>query len=128
MDAFNPSNKKRKICDKICGGVHDSSLYVDKTIFDDGKLTFTCPSKSSSTMHNIELVVLDNKPIFKCSCSGGFDNIETQYCKHIESVIINFCKSYIENACKFINDKDKHIRTKKIMDKIAEQLDCMIIK
>jgi hypothetical protein len=128
MNAQNGSNKKRKLSNKIYGGIHNPSLYVDKIEFNDGKLHFSCPSKHlPDATHKIELNIIEGKMEFECSCSGGYEDRKSKHCGHIESVIINMCTKYIDDACEFIDEKDKYMNTKRILNKLAEEIDSMLL-
>lgn len=128
MNALSSSTKKRKLSDGIYGGIHNPSLYVGKIKFNDGKLQFLCPSKSlPNVTHKIELVITEGKMTFECNCMGGYADRKSKHCGHIQSVIVNMCTRYIEDACEFMDKKDKHIETKKMLDKLTGEIDNMFI-
>lgn len=122
MNTINKNLKKRKIGDKICGGIDSPSSCVQNVKIDDVLINFTVPSRDSTTTHIVKITAENNELLFECDCRGGFRDIKSQSCIHIDSVLVNFCRKYIENAFSFTESKEKYIKTKQSVDSLMDEM------
>lgn len=64
---------------------------------------------------------------FTCDCRGGYGGKKSEYCVHINSVIISLCKQYVDNAVDFGDRKSDHLVSKKRVDEMTDKLNGMLV-
>ena len=122
------STKKRKIIDKIGGGIMSTPpKCIDRLISLSGTLLFSCQSRDNSQIHQISMISKDNKFLIECDCTGGFNGEKCQNCVHINTTLIYLCRQYVENACEFSQKKQNYIDTKSTLNKLSDELDKLLV-
>ena len=86
----------------------------------DGSLKFKCPSRDGLSNHIVSITVEHDTLLFTCDCPGGFDMKATQYCVHINTVLISTYRQYIGNSCEYIDKKEKYTKHKKNIDNLEQ--------
>lgn len=126
-DQYMINSKKRKIIDMISGGISMPPNVESGLEIIDGNLSFKCPSKDGKTMHIVKIEAKNGDTLYTCDCSGGFSMKPSQYCVHINSVLIRMIREYIGNACEFVEDKEKHIKAKHMYEMLSINFDKLLV-
>lgn len=118
---YEPYFIKKKISDKLKGGLENPPAYIKTLMPESGKLSFCCNGKSSNN-HKITISVESNKLIYSCDCKCD-SNLQTESCTHINTTVIKICLDYIENCIKFNQNKQATLEIKNDLNDIIHKLD-----
>jgi len=117
-------NKKRRFVNQISNGILEKAPQITKKVKAiSGNLQMSCPSRSDSSEHKINISVDNNDLKFECDCTGNFSEFKTGFCIHIRSIVIKICNNYIDKACDFTEKKDSYVKLKNDIDNILTNLD-----
>ncbi len=115
-----PPAKRQRVVNQIKTEISTASNRTIRQINNiDGLIKAQCYNKDSTQLHNIVVGVQNGNYIFECDCNK-YDGKNTSHCKHLNTVIVQLCKNFIDVSTDTMIKKDKSDEFKMKMNDLTD--------